>query len=238
MISFERKVGSKVMPIQQKLLDMSSLVSKLLRKNFGRGPESCFAAVNYQYLVFTIRGFLSPMESILLENGNADNIEISRNIVMRNILNQLKGVLEVEFDQDVSSFYHDWNYPNNTGIIIAEFEKEIQVDQTSPLLDSDSLQKEVDRISILVEKSPEKIEAFQISNKIHLVKRYGILVPIEKALIAKGYEQQLLVTKDELEKSYYHHDGRFESIFKQPVADIFVDWNLNDDNSMMCFILK
>jgi uncharacterized protein YbcI len=77
-------------PIQQRLLNISSITSKLLRKNFGRGPDSCHASVNYRFLIFYIRGFLSPMESILLENGNSDNIEVSRNIVMKNILAQLK----------------------------------------------------------------------------------------------------------------------------------------------------
>ncbi|HYK73483.1 MAG TPA: Na-translocating system protein MpsC family protein [Pseudoneobacillus sp.] len=225
--------------IQEKLLSISNLTSKLLRKNFGRGPDSCHASVKYQFLIFYIRGFLSPMETILLESGNSKTIEISRNIVMKNILAQLRGVLELELDQDIVSFYHDWNYMNNTGIIMVEFESEIMDDQrTEPFPQYQSLLEEVDRISILVEKSPEKMEAYQISEKYFLVKRFGILVPIEKALILKGFQEELLITKDELEKSYYHRDGRFETIFKQPVADIFVDWNVHEDNSMMCFILK
>jgi uncharacterized protein YbcI len=128
---------------------------------------------------------------------------------------------------------------NNTGIIMVEFESNISVDQSIELLPQNhSLIEEVNRISILVEKSPEKIEAYQISSKLYLVKRIGILVPIEKALIAKGFHKELLITKDELEKSYYHRDGRFDTIFKQPVAYIFVDWNIHEDNSMMCFVLR
>jgi uncharacterized protein YbcI len=77
-----------------------------------------------------------------------------------------------------------------------------------------------------------------ISPKIFLVKRDGILVRIERVLNAKGFEQTLLVTKDELEKSYLHRDGRFEEIFSNPVADIFVDWDFNEDKSIICFVLK
>lgn len=225
---------------QQKLLDISSFTSKLLRKNFGRGPESCHAFLNDRYLVFYIKGFLSPMECILLAKGNADSIDVSRGIVMQTVLAQLKGVLELEFERDIADYYHDWNYPNNTGIIIAVFEAEI--DTFAPPVEDfpecKALIEEVARISELVEKVPEQIQAYRITPKLYLVKRLGILVPIEKALIAKGYEDKLLVTKDELEKSFYHRDGRFEVIFQQPVADIFVDWNIHDDNSMMGFVLK
>jgi len=229
------------MPLQQKLMDISSLTSKLLRKNFGRGPESCFAYANERYLVFYIRGFMSPLESTLLEYGNSDNIDISRNIVMKLVLNQLRGVLELEFKKDIESFYHDWNYPQNTGMITVEFESDIidpAYQNQGSLVDLRPLIDEVERISILVQKRPERTEAYYISPKIYLVKRDGILVQIEKALILKGYEQTLLVTKDELEKSYLHRDGRFEEIFKKPVADIFVDWDLSEDRSIISFVLK
>lgn len=71
-----------------------------------------------------------------------------------------------------------------------------------------------------------------------MVRREGILVEIEKSLIEKGYEQTLVVTKDELEKSFLHHNGHFEEIFSRPVEDILVDWDLHKDNSVICFILK
>jgi uncharacterized protein YbcI len=213
----------------------------MLRKNFGRGPHSCHAFANGPFLVFYIRGFLSPIESVLLENGNSDNVDFSRTIVIKKLLMQLKGILEMEFGVDVKSFYHDWNYPNNTGMITIEFESDInRMDEKSleSPRDTQSIINEIDRISILVQKKPEKTEAFFISPKVYLVKRDGILIQIEKALIEKGYEHTLLVTKDELEKLYLHRNGHFEEIFSQPIADIFVDWDFNADNSMICFVLK
>lgn len=227
--------------MHEKLINLSSLTSKMLRKNFGRGPHSCHAFANGPFLVFYIRGFLSPIESVLLENGNSDNVDFSRTIVIKKLLMQLKGILEMEFGVDVKSFYHDWNYPNNTGMITIEFESDInRMDEKSleSPRDTQSIINEIDRISILVQKKPEKTEAFFISPKLYLVKRDGILIQIEKALIEKGYEHTLLVTKDELEKLYLHRNGHFEEIFSQPIADIFVDWDFNADNSMICFVLK
>ncbi len=236
----ERVTSMSTEPLQEKLMKLSSLTSKMLRKNFGRGPDSCFGFVNGPFLVLYIRGFLSPMESVLLESGNLDNIDMSRTIVMNKVLNHLKGMLEIEFEIDVKSAYHDWNYNQNTGMIAIEFDRNIagafvNNEDTSILK---NLINEVDRISIIVQKKPEMTDAFSISPKVYLVKREGILIEIEKSLIAKGYEETLMVTKDELEKSYLHHNGHFEEIFSRPVADIFVDWNFHADNSIMCFILK
>ncbi|MET3697724.1 hypothetical protein [Bacillus oleivorans] len=60
-----------------------------------------------------------------------------------------------------------------------------------------------------------------ISSSIYLIERIGILIQIEKALIAHGFQKELLFTKDELEKIYFHSDGRFEGIFNQTVRDIY-----------------
>ena len=238
------KRGQTIMntlPMHEKLMNLSSITSKMLRKNFGRGPDSCHAFANGPFLVFYIRGFLSPLETVLLENGNSDNVDISRTIVIKKLLMELKGILEIEFEVDVKSYFHDWNYPNNSGMITIEFESYLtKMEDTtiSSFHESQPLINEIDRISILVQKKPEKTEAFFISPKVYLVKRDGILIQIEKALIDKGYEHTLLVTKDELEKLYLHRNGHFEDIFNRPVADIFVDWDFHADNSMICFVLK
>ncbi|WP_100523449.1 Na-translocating system protein MpsC family protein [Mycobacteroides abscessus] len=227
-------------PIQQKLINIGNLTSKLLRKNFGRGPEVCQAFLKYRYLVFYLRGFVSPMEAVLLKNGNADNIYISRNIVMESVLSQLKGILELEFGEEVLDFYHDWNYSKNTGMITIVFEKDVlpTEEDIEAFPERVALINEVNRISAIVQKIPESTEVYRISPKLFVVKRTGILIPLEKALISKGCHQTLLVTIDDLMKSYCDREGRFEAIFGQPYEDIFVDWNLNQDNSLMCLMLR
>lgn len=226
-------------PILQKLTELTVLISRLLRKSFGRGPDSCNAYANQRYLVFYIRGFMSPMEAVLLEHGSVEQINFSRSIVMKSVLGQLRGVLEMDLEQDVQNFYHDWNYDKNTGVIIVVFETDITPgDESEDFSICNPLIDEIERISVLVQKLPERTEVYQISPKLYLVKRIGILIPLEKALIAKGYRQILLDTMEDLEKSYYGSDKGFEAIFKQPIADIFVDWNLNEDNSIICFMLR
>jgi uncharacterized protein YbcI len=186
--------------LQQELLDLSSLTSKMLRRNFGRGPESCHAYINHRYLILYIRGFLTLMEAVLLENGRSDQIISSRRVVMDSVLAQLKGVIELKFQQEVRSFYQDWYYPNNTGWVTFEFESDITTpDETMEQFHENSLLiEEVERVSMLIQRKPEQITVYKISPKVYLMIRKGISVPVEKALILKGYQHTLLAIKDEL----------------------------------------
>ncbi|MBY0097882.1 Na-translocating system protein MpsC family protein [Mesobacillus maritimus] len=222
---------------KNKLDYISSYISKILRKNFGKGPQSCQTNLNGKHLVTYIRGFVSPMEEILLESGQTKTVDDARTLIMDHLLEEIKGVVQVSISVDVNEYYHDWNFPNNSGIIIFVLEEALPEIALEFQVDSASLEKEIARISMLVQKVPDQIHIYPISPTVCLVERKGILIQIEKALISKGFQQELKFTKDELEKEYFHRNGRFEVLFQKSVKDIFVDWNFKDDKSMMAFIL-
>jgi uncharacterized protein YbcI len=226
------------MNTQEQLKYISSYTSKLLRKTFGRGPEACFAATSDHYLVLNIRGFISPMEDILLQNGKSADVDRTRYTIIKSLMSELSGVVQVTMETEVTSFYHDWNFPNNRGILVLELDKIIIPSEVNTTFDYSLLEKEVARISRLVQKVPEEIHIKPITPKIIIVKRYGILVPIEKALLQKGFKDELYVTKDDLEKLFFHKDGNFDVIFNDSIVDIFIDWHLDHDNSLICFVLK
>ena len=216
---------------------ISSYISKLLRKNFGRGPRSCHTSISSHYLVTYIGGFLSPMEDVLLQQGQNKYVDYARNVIITHLMDEIKGVIQITFDVEVEEYYHDWNFPNNSGILIFVLDTEAG-QRIKPDIDIQRLELEVGRISLLVEKVPDKINIYSISPSIFLIERRGILIQIEKALIDKGFENELRFTKDELEKSYFHRYGRFEDIFHKSVRDIFIDWNFKEDKSIMAFILN
>jgi uncharacterized protein YbcI len=225
------------MQIQDQLSYISGYTSKLLRQKFGRGPQSCQATVNQKHLVIYIRGFLSPMEEVLLSQGQNDMIDLIRIAIIKSVLEELKGVIQVTIQTEVCDFYHDWNIPNNSGLLMFVLNNPINQENELIQLDTSEFEAEISRISAFVQKVPDQINLYPISRQILLVERKGILVPIEKALISKGFDEELRVAKDELEKKYFHRDGKFDELFKQRVVDIFIDWNLKDDKSLMGFII-
>jgi uncharacterized protein YbcI len=222
---------------QKKEEYISSYISKLLRKQFGRGPQSCQTTVSKNHLITYIRGFLSPMEDILLEYGQNKYVDYARNFIITHLLDEIKGVVQVTLGVEVVEYYHDWNLPNNSGVLIFVLDTDSGEEYKTDV-DIQGVELEVGRISFMVEKVPDKIKIFPISPAIYLIERSGILIQIEKALIEKGFENELRFTKDELEKIYFHRDGRFEDIFNKSVMDIFIDWNFKEDKSMMAFILR
>lgn len=215
---------------------ISSYISKLFRKNFGRGPQSCRTTLGKKHLVTYINGFITPMEEVLIKKGQNKYVDDARATIILHLLDEIRGLVKVTYDVDVAECYHDWNFPNNSGILIFVFEDQ-KGEHFQTDIDLKALEHEVGRISMLVQKVPENIRTYPLSKSIYLVERNGILIPIEKALISQGFQKELQFTKDELEKSYFHRSGNFEPIFKNRVKDILIDWNFKEDKSLMAFVL-
>ncbi|MFA9556343.1 Na-translocating system protein MpsC family protein [Evansella sp. AB-rgal1] len=226
------------MQLQDKINHISSYTSKLLRQKFGRGPESCSATLCKNYMVFYIRGFISPMEEVLLYKGQSAYVENAREVIIGHILEELKGAVQVSFDVEVEEYFHDWNFNNNSGVIILVLESKLDTPVHNPNFNMVALEQEIARITELVQKVPDKIYMYPVSKNILLIERIGLLVPIEKAMIKKGYQEELKITKDDLEKSHFHRDVNLQSIFQSSVLDLFIDWNFKEDRSMMCIIVQ
>ncbi len=48
---------------------VSNYISKFLRDNFGKGPESVYTTINDMYITIYIRNFISPPEKVLLKKS-------------------------------------------------------------------------------------------------------------------------------------------------------------------------
>ncbi len=224
---------------QEKLNSISSFTSKVLRKNFGRGPKLCQSTLRDRYLVVYIRGFISPMEEVLIQHGQTHQVKKARTVIISHVIEELTGVVKISFDRDVEDYYHDWNFPNNSGVMMFVLDEKVSNEHIiENSVNLKELEREVARVTQLVEKIPGQILIYPLSSSLYLIERRGILIPIEKSLVRKGFVEELKITKDELEKVYFHRNGKFEEIFRSNVRDIFIDWNFKEDKSFMAIILS
>ncbi|WP_276353103.1 Na-translocating system protein MpsC family protein [Cohnella caldifontis] len=221
---------------QEKSNAISGYVSKLLRQNFGRGPQICQTFAGGKHMLVHIRGFISPMEEVLMREGSDFQVEKARTAIIDRILGELEGIIRVSLEREVKEYYQDWNFPNNSGVLMFELDESIG-ESPHAAFDTRLLEQEIVRISRLVQRAPDEIHTYVVSPRHYLVERNGILIAIEKALIKKGFAFELKSTKDELEKTYLHRQGRFDQICGAGVSDIFVDWSFKNDKSLMAFIL-
>ncbi|WP_339060036.1 Na-translocating system protein MpsC family protein [Tepidibacillus marianensis] len=220
----------------EELKKLSSQVSKLLKEKFGKGPESCSAFEGEGYITFYIRKFTSPMENVLVQQGEVNLALRSRNIIVDSILTELKKIMEQAVNTDIRKIYHDWNYELNTGILNVVLSQGELTNHS--FLVKEQLESKIIQINKLKNKLPKRTESIQIDSNLYLVKCSGFVLPIEKMLIDKGDTDLLLDMESIFKAHYFRHIEEFEMIFQKGVADLFIHWDYHNDESFVCFILK
>lgn len=219
--------------------DIGSYVSTLLRSNFGKGPTSVFVSIMRPYITIHFRGFLAPMEAILVKQKEFLRVLETRDLMM----NDLRSEIILEFwkiaELEVKEIYADWDLENKSGMIIAVLEEESAAEtmEWPSEIDQKAFEDEINAASLKAEKVPGKTESFWLNDRTILVKRSEILVRIEKELIQKGFAEELKLAKRPLEHKVMN-EVSIEAVLKRSISEMFVDWNFDEDISYSVFLLS
>ncbi|MBX0357884.1 Na-translocating system protein MpsC family protein [Halobacillus sp. Nhm2S1] len=219
--------------------EMSSYIGKLLRDHFGKGPSSVFVSIEGKFLTIYLKDFLAPMERVLVGQKNDKKVEETRDLMMRELIPDIKATFRASAGIYVDNLYYDWSLSRQTGVIIGVITADNPEDDDGlkSYEHKDAVHEEVEKLSRKAEKTPASIRSFLLNERTLLIERNGILVAIEKEMINAGYEQPLKISKRRLEKRLLNH-ASFETILGASVEDVFVDWDFNKDRSYMVLILK
>ncbi|RNB72816.1 Na-translocating system protein MpsC family protein [Brevibacillus panacihumi] len=219
--------------------ELASHVGRVLREAFGKGPQIIHVSIRRPFVVFYMKGFLSPTEKILLEQDQVFSIQHTRDVLMKTIIPEIKAYTSLIAGIQFREFYYDWGLHNSSGVFVGiesdEDDFEIKEDGYSG---KEEFHQEIENISHLVQKAPEELYSFMINNRTILVIRNGILVRIEKELIRLGLEGNLRLAKRNLEKRYLHNNNHFQRILKTEIVDVFADWDFHLDKSIFVFIIN
>ncbi|TLS36756.1 Na-translocating system protein MpsC family protein [Pseudalkalibacillus caeni] len=220
--------------------EISSFVGKLLRDNFGKGPGSVFVSIAKPYITIYLKNFISPMESVLLKQGQRETVERTRDLLMNTLIPEIKAHILVTTGMQINEFYYDWAMHNHAGmfVCVASESNELAEDPPNEYDQKELFENELIRVSKRVEKAPEQVDSWVVNARTLIAERKGILVPIEKELIRIGKEETLKLAKRSLEKNFLHNNDRFEDILNTKIIDVFVDWSFNQDKSYTVFILN
>lgn len=182
--------------------EISGYISTLLRQKFGKGPTSVYVTLARPFLTIHFRGFIAPMEKILLQKQEEKRILETRDLLMNDLASEIKLQLYKLTELDIESLYADWNLENETGIIFAKLSDEegLPAGEWPKDVNEEEFYKGIEKASELSEKLPEKTTIHWLSDRTILVVRENILVPIEKELIRNGFTEELKLAKRPLEK--------------------------------------
>jgi uncharacterized protein YbcI len=220
--------------------ELASYIGKLLRDNFGKGPESVFISYSQPFITIYLRNFMSPMEKVLMDQRHEETIQQTRDILIKTLKPELSSYVRILTGLEIYEFYYDWGLHNNSGMIVGvgQVSLESKLSSIEKYEGRELIHREIIDISSLAEKAPEQIKSYLLNPRTVIVIREGILVNIEKEFIRLGYQETLRIAKRNLEKKYLHNNNHFEAILKTKIIDIFVDWDFVLDKSMITFILN
>ncbi|KOF08834.1 hypothetical protein AC739_18060 [Planococcus glaciei] len=219
--------------------EISGYMSNLLRKHFGKGPTSVYVTIKRPYIAIHFRGFLSPMEAILLKQNEWKRVLETRDLLMNDLKPQIQEHLLKIAGMDFAELYADWNLPMKSGLILGIMDEKATADtlRWPAGLDRKTFHQKIEQVNKAVEREPGSIESVWLSNRTLLVKCSEIMVGIENALIAEGYSEVLKLVKRPLERSMLYQ-VKLEETLHREVNEIFMDWNFEQDVGYLIFQLS
>jgi uncharacterized protein YbcI len=219
---------------QEDLLSISSSFSKIIKRGFGKGPETCYTVLKENRLYVYIRNFMTPAEEILAEKQDYNLITKFRSSVItalsKEIVQEASQLLGISFE----SLYQDWNYNTNSGILLL-----VNNSSNPDLKIGDSFERKLFQLIRMVgsqlHKVPRELKVVKYTQNICAIELKGIMLPLENMLIEYGDSDLLLTHTREIKKGYYQHKQLFEQLFNRLVEDLFMMWDCQNNKSILIF---
>jgi len=218
--------------------EMASTIGRSLREQFGRGPGNVHCSISDAFIVAYITDFVSKVELSLMSLQQSIYIEKTRDLLMETLNKEIKTFIGLNLDKEVSEFHYDWNLKAHTGMFLFVLKGDI-ANYTHPYGNRDGIHKEIEQISKEAEKAPDSIKSSMLNSRNLIIERLGILVSIEKELVALGFQENLRLAKRKLEKRLLEeHKGLMEIYLDTKIIDSFIVWNFENDKSYIVLVLK
>lgn len=223
---------------QEDLLLLSSTLSKILKRRFGKGPEMCFVTLHSNRIIAYIRKYITPAEEVLLKNDNVNLVYKFRSAVMEDVIDEFIWEVKDSLGMSFDSYFEDWNFNRNTGMLILENSQSRNWINTDihPAL-KEKLFEGISVVHNEIYKAPTSMEIIKINQNMYAVECRDTLIQMEKILYNKGYFGLLQERSNDIKNFYFLHKKKYDFIFETKVEDIFLFWDYKNDRSYMIFYL-
>ncbi len=214
----------------------TSYTTKLLRNRFGKGPESVSIHLCTNCVVFHLKNFISPVEKFLISQEEEEAFRYTRDLIMKSVLPELRSFLQYQLNMNVLDWYYDWGLHHASGVIVALLGPEIT--PTPDYKHKQIIHQQIIQTTSALQRTPEYIDSWWVNTRMLFIFRRGTTNLLEKEFITLGYEHMLRVTKDRLEKRLLQKRTDIESMVGRQIADLYVDWNFEQDHSMIIYLFE
>lgn len=218
------------------MTNLSSTFSKLLKRRFGKGPETCHVILKGNRFYVYMRNFITPAEEVMMNN---DQMELALhfrtaviNSVIEEFIPELEDVLGISFDY----FYHDWNYDKNTGILL--FDHDQNNEEKVVIRYQSELFHLIENVGSHYHKKPSSIKIVKFTQNICAIESKEVILPLERLVYKKGNVDLLYHHACEIKDGYWKNKEKFENLFNRLIEDIFIMWDYKNNKHYLVFIFS
>ncbi|WP_080848588.1 Na-translocating system protein MpsC family protein [Cytobacillus gottheilii] len=219
------------------MLHLSSTLSKLLKRRFGKGPETCYVNGDEKKLYIFMRNFITPAEEVLLDNKQWEIAIHFRTAIIEAVIKEFSFEITQTLGHPYSNFYHDWNYEKNTGMILLG-NGQANVEERLPLGTKSAIFSMIDKIGSRLHKRPEHLSILKYAPSICIIEAEGILAPLENFVYQTGNMNLLYRYSESIKKGYLEQKQTLEDFFNRIIEDIFIMWDYQNDKSYLVFTFR
>lgn len=219
--------------------EIGGYLSTLLRTHFGKGPTSAYVTIARPFIAVHLRGFLAPTERILVEQKQFKRVLETRDLLMNELKQEIKLNLWEIAELDAKEVYADWHLEQKTGMIIVVLNEEEEQEnwQWPKDINEEEFYRQVKIGSLEAQKEPDETSIYWLNEQTVLIRRFGILLQLEKELIKNGFEEQLKIAKRPVEYKILA-ESNIQPTLNRNILETFVDWNFEPDIGYMVLILE
>lgn len=222
---------------QENLVYLSSTFSKLLKRRFGKGPESCNVILKGNRFYVYMRNFITPAEEVLMNQGQLELALNFRTAVINSVTEEfipdVSKALGIPFD----NFFHDWNYDKNTGILLldqAQSNHEEMIDNSF----QNRLFHLIESVGSNYHKKPASLKIVKFTQNICAIESTEVFLPLERIVYEKGNVDLLLHHAITIKDGYWKNKEQFESLFGRLIEDMFMMWDYKNNRNYLVFIFN
>ncbi len=220
---------------QDDLLYLSSKFSRTLKSRFGKGPETCYVVYKENRLFIYISNFMTSAEEVLVKNDQMNLANKFRSAVIDVICKEFIPEASRVVGMTFQTFYHDWNYDTNKGIIIMETGDSRPIGVNDHLFSERELFKLMKQVTAKVHKIPDHYKIVKWNQNVCIVECRGVLLSIEQQLYQQGLTDLLLEHTRQMKGYFLLRKEQFEDVFKKDIEDLFITWDYQKDKNFIVF---
>lgn len=226
---------------QEYLSLLTSVLSKLMKQGFGKGPENCYISMRSELLTVYLRNFITPAEEVLIACNKMNLNNQFRHAVMDKVCQEFAQEARSLINLDLDAFYSDWDYGSNTGIILMENRNAggnpTETGEIGQYI-QEKLFEQITQLCVTAHKAPRKLTLIKLDQNIFVVECSGVIQHIENVLFNKGCWDLLYEHASEIKKNFIQHKNAFREVFGRIVEGMYMAWDYPNDRSFIFFYLK